>query len=604
MPPPRSIRPLAGLRLKHTRRILTGPSPCLLCSSARLRPAPYLPRKAIRSYATSPPEPEPAPAPAPAEAAPTTDPRTDLEQALQELRKSAANYVNLSRLQLALLGLRQAAGEESIRVAVLGVNGGGAAPGEAAREVLRLLLADPLKGEEEWERRLAGAKRGTPVLVKVGRAREAEGIIERKSMFEEVSVSAPGLDGLNLEVLFMEVNPPAGDGARVEEALLDLPVDIVSGPNRFSPIMTPVHKAVLVADGLTGVPSVSRLPANSEGNPVFSTVNLPGYQPQPDTPAPFLPIDISRASKGVSLFRESLSHGMDYERLWTQSSLPALQTWVKSGVASQPGTTKPAVRHLISSVLQNTLAALEASEARAAAPPAPGADPLPSLRRGLAAWAQGAHAELQDRLDLAFTGRRWRRLNWWKLFWRVDDVGTLTSDMVSRDFLPTAERKLVYLAGRVSAAGEVSYAQPGPAEQQQWPAHISFTKRYLHEETIPALQALAQKLVVQAASTTGLTASLAALLYISQWAPGMYEAGTVVALGAAWSLRRLQGKWEAARGFWEGEVREEGRKAVRGAERSMAEALEAEGGERDGAEEEERVRELVRRAREALERMK
>lgn len=327
MPPPRSIRPLAGLRLKHTRRILTRPSPCLLCSSAQSRPAPYLPRKAIRSYATSPPEPEPAPAAAP----PTTDPRTDLEQALQELRKNAANYVNLSRLQLALLGLRQAAGEESIRVAVLGVNNGGAGPGEAAREVLRLLLADPLKGEEEWERRLAGAKRGTPVLVKVGREREAEGIIERKSMFEEVNVSSPGLDGLNLEVLFMEVNPPAGDRARVEEALLDLPVDIVSGPNRFSPIMTPVHKTVLVADGLTGVPTVSGLPANSEDNPVFSTVNLPGYQPQPDAAAPFLPIDVSRASKGVGLFRESLSHGMDYERLWTQSGVPTLQGWVKSG---------------------------------------------------------------------------------------------------------------------------------------------------------------------------------------------------------------------------------------------------------------------------------
>ena len=602
MPPPRSIRPLAGLRLKHPRRILSGPSPCLLCSSARSRPAPYLPRKALRSYATSssPPTTEPA------AAAPSTDPRTDLEHALQELRKNAANYVNLSRLQLALLGLRQAAGEESIRVAVLGVNNGGAKPGEAAREVLRLLLADPLKGEEEWETRLAGAKRGTPVLIKVGRPRETEGIIERKSMFEEVQVLSPGMDGLNLEVLFMEVNPPAGDGPRVEEALLDLPVDIVSGPNRFSPIMTPVHKTVLVADGLTGVPSVSGLPANSENNPIFATVNIPGYQSQPDAPAPFLPIDVSRASKGVSLFRENLSHGMDYERLWTQSSLPTLQTWVKSGVASQPGTTKPAVRYLVSSVLQNTLASLEASETRAAAAPAPDVDPRPSLRRGLAAWAQGAHAELQDKLDLAFTGSRWKRLNWWKLFWRVDDVGTLTSDMVSRDFLPTAERKLVYLAGQVSAAGEVTYSQPSPVSsttEQQWPAHISFTKRYLHEETIPALQALAQKLVIEAASTTGLTASLAALLYISQWAPGVYEAGTVVALGAAWSLRRLQGKWEAARGFWEGEVREEGRKAVRGAERSMAEALVAEGGEKDGAEG-ERVRELVGRAREALERMK
>lgn len=46
----------------------------------------------------------------------------------------------------------------------------------------------------------------------------------------------------------------------------------------------------------------------------------------------------------------------------------------------------------------------------------------------------------------------------------------------------------------------------------------------------------------------------------------VYEAGAVAALGIAWSLKRMQGKWETARKFWEGEVREEGRKAVKGVE--------------------------------------
>ncbi|MBE3045220.1 hypothetical protein IMZ48_22245, partial [Candidatus Bathyarchaeota archaeon] len=209
----------------------------------------------------------------------STDPRTELEHALLELKKHAANHVNLSRLQLALLGLRQPAGDEAVRVAVLGVNGGRAA---AAREVLRVLLADPLKGEEEWEARLEKAEKGVPVLVKVGRERPPGGL-ERKSMFEEVHVSSPGLDAHNLEVLLMDVNPPAGDGAKVEEALLNLPVDIISGANRFSPIMTPVHKTVLVAEGIMGVPAVSGLPANEEHGAVFSAVNLPGYKPGADT---------------------------------------------------------------------------------------------------------------------------------------------------------------------------------------------------------------------------------------------------------------------------------------------------------------------------------
>ena len=47
---------------------------------------------------------------------------------------------------------------------------------------------------------------------------------------------------------------------------------------------------------------------------------------------------------------------------------------------------------------------------------------------------------------------------------------------------------------------------------------------------------------------------------------GLYEAGAVAAFGLVWSLRRMQKKWETARKFWEGEVREEGRKAVRAVE--------------------------------------
>lgn len=607
MPPPRSIRPLAGLRLIQPRRILNRPSLCLFCSAARSQPAAALPRKALRSYATTA-EPEPQTNPTtPTTPLPPADPRIELENALLDLKKYAANYVNLSRLQLALLGLRQPAGEESVRVAVLGVNNGQAGPSDAAKEVLRLLLADPLKDEQEWERRLEGVKRGVPVLVKVGQDKP-EGGLERKSMFEEVYVSAPGFDGHKIEILLMGVNAPAGDKEKVEEALLDLPVDIISGANRFSPIRTPVHKTVLVADGIMGVPSVGGLPPNEEDGAIFSAVNLPGYQPEADAAVPFLPVDVAQATKGVSLFRQSPAHGMDYERLWSQSRVSGLSSWVKTGTASHPGTTKPVVRSLIASVIQNTTTALETSPAQTAVPAANADVSKVALRRGLADWAQSAHGELRDKLDLAFTGRRWRKLNWWKLFWRVDDVGTLTSDIVTRDFLPTAERRLVFLAGQVaSSGGEVSYPQPTSLVSksegdQRWPTHIAFTKRYLLEETVPALQALAQKLVLQAASTTGLTGSLAGLLFVSGWSTNLFEAGAVAALGAVWSLWRLQGKWEAARGFWEGEVREEGRKAVRGAERSMGEALEGEA-VKEGAEE-QRARELVAKARDALERLK
>ncbi|KAG7102208.1 hypothetical protein HYQ44_018018 [Verticillium longisporum] len=254
-----------------------------------------------------------------------------------------------------------------------------------------------------------------------------------------------------------------------------------------------------------------------------------------------------------------------------------------------------------------------------------------ALNSGLAAWSQEAHEELQKQLDLAFAGRRWRKLGWWKLFWRVDDVGYLTSEILSQRFLPSAERELVYLAGRIEQAGAATtagapiYAQPLPASEQppvaaapapaiaarptpKWPTHIAFTRRYLHAETVPALQALAQKLVLQASSTSGLATSLAALLYMSSSVTTLYEAGAVAALGIVWSLRRLQTKWETAREFWEGDIREEGRKAVRGAEASIADVLKGQTCGAAQAHEDGRERELARqlteKAADALSKMK
>src|SRR4051794_35199488 len=51
--------------------------------------------------------------------------RQNLRDALQDLQKLAGSYVNISRLQLALRGLDQTAGHETIRIAVLGLKDGG-----------------------------------------------------------------------------------------------------------------------------------------------------------------------------------------------------------------------------------------------------------------------------------------------------------------------------------------------------------------------------------------------------------------------------------------------------------------------------------------------
>ncbi|KAJ3490001.1 hypothetical protein NLG97_g5879 [Lecanicillium saksenae] len=195
----------------------------------------------------------------------------------------------------------------------------------------------------------------------------------------------------------------------------------------------------------------------------------------------------------------------------------------------------------------------------------------------------------------------------------------LTSDILSQRFLPTAERELVYLAGRIAELrGQLpKYPQPvselpdSPAVSlaktalPKWPGHIAFTRRYLQEETVPALQALAQRLLVQSLGTSGVATTLAGLLYVSSFTSGFYEAGAVAALGIVYSLGRMQRKWETARRFWEGDVREEGRKAVRAVEESVSKALAAQDSlSPKQVEELQRAKELLSKAGELLSQLK
>lgn len=567
----------------------------------------------------------------------SASPRAELERALIELQSCHPNLVNLARLQLALRGLRQPPGQEVVRVAILGL-----AAGETAKSVLKSLLADPLKDEEAWERELDGHDASKPLIVRVASsARHLVDVhVSTNSGLHELHVSSPSLNALNLEFLLTQITPPLGapgDAAihALEDAILVPTVNIPSADHRLSPKPTPVHRALLVADGLMGAVNVSALPTSEAGDSTKAVVQLQGISGErPDVP--FDIIDASTAEQAVRLFRRGPQNAMEYEHLWSASNFPALMSWLKAGATTTGEATKPAARQLVASLLQDAISSIQARESQRLSrtlAAKSGSTVLGDLSDRLAQWAQQAHTELQDELDLAFTGRRWRKLGWWKLFWRVDDVAMLTNEMLSQRFMPTAEQELVYLTGRIAQCGGHSPHYQQPISQREteafkfrkpdehalagenlptaalpkWPSHIAFTRRYLQSETVPALQSLAQRLVVQSLGTSGLTTSLAALLYVSSWASSLYEAGAVAALGIVYSLGRMQKKWETARGYWEGEVREEGRKAVRGAEESVAAVLDAgESGTASGQEtgELEKARELVAKAEDALARMR
>lgn len=590
----------------------------------------------------------------------TSDPRKELQEALQALEKHAANYVNLSRVQLALSALREEAGGETVRVAILGVANTYDRKTPTAKELLRLLLADPLSPEQEWERELAAHDSSTPLIVRIGA--DATGKLQaieegnltyaKGGLLKEMNVSSPGLNGHKLEILLMESKPLAhaskGTFEGFEEATLVPTVEIpMSSTGRYTPVTTPLHKALLVADGLVGAASLINIPSThgKHGETIAAAVQLPGYAEDDQVHLPFQSININLGRQGLDALRQSLDRSSEYQTLWHKSQIHRGKEWLKAGAMStDDGTTKVAVRNLITSVLRNTLHAINEEEERrlsSAFSARTDSPAVASLNGALAEWSEKAHAELQAELDRAFDSRRWSKLNWWKLFWRVDDVGALSSEMLSQRFLPRAERNVIYLAGQVEGSGlfgpgngrnvysmptllsaqgrktqteepiAVPPVSPKPAPATKWPTHITFTRNYLQSETVPALQALAQKLVLQSASFTTLTSGLGALMYLSSF--GLSESGAVVAFGLVWSLRGVQKKWEAAREYWQSEVREEGRKAVRAVEISVADALDkaVKKGDRidDAAvrgeiETLKTARELVHKAEEALERMK
>ncbi|KAL5606593.1 hypothetical protein BROUX41_002991 [Berkeleyomyces rouxiae] len=551
------------------------------------------------------------------------DPRPELIGYLREISGHALGGVTLTRLQLAINGLQQAAGDEAIRIAVLGQGSGTSA--QTAKTLIRALFADPLVDAQPWEAELESHDPDQPLVVRINKSPEGEkgSLISQAGDLKELHISAPTWDKHNIELLFIKDSRLAGPRSIEvsKEGLLDIPVTI--GGQTF---VTPVHKSLAIADGMAGVSTVAAIPPLQESSSTLAAVNIPGYSPSPEEKLSFVTMDVSSGVQGITLFRTSSRNGMQFEKLWSQSNVGKIRDWILKGAMLSSPETKPVVRSLVSSIVEKADSAIQAAENDTNSTTTPRSDSKTMhLSRALSEWSQTAHAELQDELDKAFSGRRWRQMKWWKLFWRVDDVGLLTSGILHSQFLPRADRSMIFLAGRISEGQPgrtVTYSQPmvlvlhnsDPASQPstvqaslaadttalvpKWPTHIAFTRRYLQEETVPALQALSQKLVLQTVSSTGLSASLGALIYASQFS--IYEAGSVVALGTVLGLGHMQRKWDKARRFWEDDVREEGRKAVRAAEKSMADVLEGNTDAVRASEDYSLLKAMVSKAKSAL----
>jgi hypothetical protein len=244
-----------------------------------------------------------------------------------------------------------------------------------------------------------------------------------------------------------------------------------------------------------------------------------------------------------------------------------------------------------------------------------------NLDHSVSIWAERAHTELRNSLDEGFASRRWNGLSWWKLFWRVDDVGSVMSEVLQTRFLLRSEKEMIWTAGRVKQTGLLDGApnssdlteviaknteqtESGSTQTENeippWPLQIATSRLDMLRTTIPSLQALSQGLVLFSASTTGLTSALSALLYTSS-STGLYEACTIAAVGLMYSLRRQQAKWEKARSLWQAEVREKGRTALIETEQVLRQLIRDGPSLRRDESAELRVKQVISRARRALE---
>ncbi|KAJ5947927.1 hypothetical protein N7466_000942 [Penicillium verhagenii] len=538
----------------------------------------------------------------------------ELHDALSGIKDATIEQVSVSRLQLALRGLESE--EPLIRIAVLGLDNV-----DSARKLVRLLLADPLGPREDWEDILetydSDASQG--LLIRYGEISESI----PNDLFPTIAVRSSILKKGNLEILISAI----GSGSNSTRTTLDADTFLVPTvtietphPGRNNIVRYPVHRSIVCGSGVDGLLAFSSLMGQSdlknEVESVRGAIEL-SVDNEKSGNSRLSFVDIERASKALDRIRESVQNATEYERGWTGSGVQPTIDWLAStSQVVKEDTLNPALVPLIESILDAADEGVLARDAKALEGQAVGV-PQENVRfeleRGVVRWAERAHSELRSSLEAGFASPRWRGLAWWKLFWRVDDVGMITSEILEKRFLRRAEREAIWSSGQYQQAGLLDDPEPAtspepnpdsPAAQSTpipppWPTHIPDMRTKLLTTTVPSLQALAQSLVLFSISTTTLTSALSALTYLSIPTASVYESCTLGAVGLIYSLRRQQKKWVAAREFWEEEVREEGRASLRETEDLMRGIV------RDGGKDIEdltdhRAREAVDRARKAL----
>lgn len=472
---------------------------------------------------------------------------------------------------------------------------------------------------------------------------------DRHPLVKTLFIPSATLHTHNLEILVQASS--AADRSYGEAGAANLLVPGLetqsSTSGRLSTVTFPVHKTVLYQEGLQDLDSIPKIGMREAR--MFKVVidwSWSTLQQQSQNAQPVSPVNLALGEAAIDIFRQSLQRSVDYEHLWFDAGMPGIMAWISDGTEAQDGGIQPAIRGLLQSICNSVKNAIAQEEEASIERQKASTISVPTkniIEQGISIWAENAHTELRDRLNSAFHSRSWRRIKWWKLFWRVDDVGYIASDILQKAWLVEAEKEMIWISGRIHQSGLLGppklrpTAVPDPDDEQTlgghppapsvsdlvektlnyevvedqvfqhpWLQTISRARSALSRFTVPPLQSLSQSLLLQTVSTNALASSLSVLLYVSVSTTSPYEAGTIAAVGLVWSLRRLQTRWENARATWEAQIREDGRSVLRNMEEVARETVREGGmGEVDelGREERRVAREAVARAEKVLEGM-
>jgi hypothetical protein len=303
-------------------------------------------------------------------------------------------------------------------------------------------------------------------------------ILPTNPLVNELNIPSRVLEKNNLEILITTLNTSNGphitaDPSGLAEAILVPPLQTpVASSGRTGFVRYPVHKAIVVGEGIQGCLDFGRISnaleattlgvSGAQQGLIQVALSVPRDTPRTQTNDTGLisPVDIDQAGVALDIFRQDVANSAIFNTKWQASNIQSIIKFLASDpmdpITGDAVGLRPTLESHIRSTLDSAADAIALSEQTANK--AVLSNSIPDQKRqeiseAITAWAQHAHTDLQVSLANALDSRSWRRTTWSRLLWRVDDVGVAAEEVLRSHWLLDAESTLAFLAGRIEQAG-------------------------------------------------------------------------------------------------------------------------------------------------------